>query len=45
MIDQGYKLAVLNEVLCNVEYQPDGSSNNMLRQYLKIRRVLLSGAW
>ena len=24
-----------NEILCNVEYQPDGSSNNMFRQYLK----------
>ena len=35
LIDQDYKLAVLNEVLCNVEYQPDGSSNNMFRQYLK----------
>lgn len=35
LIDQKYKLAVLNEVLCNVEYQPDGSSNNMLRQYLR----------
>ena len=35
LIDQDHKLAVLNEVLCNVEYQPDGSSNNMLRQYLK----------
>ena len=35
LIDQDYKLAVLDEVLCNVEYQPDGSSNNMLRQYLK----------
>lgn len=35
LIDQDYKLAVLNTVLCNVEYQPDGSSNNMLRQYLK----------
>ena len=34
LIDQEYKLAVLNEVLCNVEYQPDGSSRNMLRQYL-----------
>lgn len=34
LIDQCYKLAVLNEVLCNVEYQPDGSSNNMFRQYL-----------
>lgn len=35
LIDQDYKLAVLNDVLCNVEYQSDGSSNNMLRQYLK----------
>ena len=34
LIDQDYKLAVLDEVLCNVEYQPDGSSNNMFRQYL-----------
>ncbi len=29
-----YPLSVLNEVLCNVEYQVDGSSNNMFRQYL-----------
>lgn len=35
LIDQDYKLAVLNDVLCNVEYQPDGSSNNMLRQYMR----------
>ena len=35
LIDQDYTLAVLDEVLCNVEYQPDGSSNTMLRQYLK----------
>lgn len=35
LIDQEYKLAVLNEVLCNVEYQADGSSNTMWRQYLK----------
>jgi hypothetical protein len=34
-IDQKYKLAVLDEVLCNVEYQPDGSTNTMWRQYLK----------
>lgn len=34
LIDQDYRLAVLDEVLCNVEYQPDGSSNNMFRQYL-----------
>ena len=35
LIDQDYKLAVLDDILCNVEYQPDGSSNNMLRQYLR----------
>ena len=35
LIDQEYKLAVLDEILCNVEYQPDGSSNSMLRQYVK----------
>lgn len=35
LIDQEYKMAVLDEVLCNVEYQADGSSMNMLRQYLK----------
>lgn len=35
LIDQDYKLAVLDEILCNVEYQPDGSSNNMFRQYIR----------
>lgn len=35
LIDQDYKMAVLNEPVCNVEYQPDGSSNTMFRQYLK----------
>ncbi len=35
LIDQDYKLAVLNEVLCNVEYQPDGSSGTMWKQYLR----------
>ena len=35
LIDQKYKMAVLDEVLCNVEYQPDGSSNTMWKQYLK----------
>lgn len=35
LIDRDYKLAVLNEVLCNVEYQQDGSSNNMFCQYVK----------
>ncbi|MBE6692478.1 MAG: glycosyltransferase family 2 protein [Ruminococcaceae bacterium] len=35
LIDQEYKLATLNEVLCHVEYQADGSSNTMYRQYVK----------
>lgn len=35
LIDQDYKLAVLDRVLCNVEYQADGSSNTMWNQYLK----------
>lgn len=35
LIDQEYKLAVLNEVLCNVEYQLDGSSATMWKQYVK----------
>jgi len=33
LIDQKYKMAVLNEIVCNVEYQPDGSTNSMLKQY------------
>ena len=35
LIDQDYKLAVLDEVVCIVEYQPDGSSNSMFKQYLR----------
>ena len=35
LIDQSYKMAVLYDILCNVEYQPDGSSNTMWRQYLR----------
>lgn len=35
LIDQDYKMAVLNEPVCNVEYQPDGSTNTMFREYLK----------
>lgn len=35
LIDQDYKLAVLDEVLCNVEYQADGSSATMWSQYVK----------
>ncbi|NIK76104.1 glycosyltransferase involved in cell wall biosynthesis [Paenibacillus castaneae] len=32
-LDQHYELLLLNEVLVHVEYLPDGSSRNMLRQY------------
>ncbi len=35
LIDQDYKLAVLNDVVCLVEYQPDGSSGTMWKQYIK----------
>lgn len=35
LIDQDYKLAILDEVLCNVEYQADGSTGTMWKQYLK----------
>lgn len=35
LIDQSYTLAVLDEVLCNVEYQADGSSASMWKQYLE----------
>lgn len=33
LIDQEYKLLTLNEPLVTVEYQPDGSSYNMYKQY------------
>ncbi len=33
MLDLQYEMLLLNEVLCCVEYLPDGSSLNMLRQY------------
>ena len=35
LIDQEYKLAVLDDVLCNVEYQADGSTATMWKQYVK----------
>lgn len=35
LADQDYELATLNEVVCLVDYQPEGSSNNMWRQYYK----------
>lgn len=34
-LDSKYKLALMNEVICNVEYMEDGSSLNMLKQYRK----------
>lgn len=34
LCDQDYELLVLNDILCNVEYQTDGSSMNMFKQYL-----------
>lgn len=35
LIDQKYKLSVLNEIVCEVEYQADGSTGTMWKQYLK----------
>jgi glycosyltransferase involved in cell wall biosynthesis len=35
MLDTKFEMLLLNEVLCRVEYLPDGSSQNMLKQYLK----------
>lgn len=35
MLDQQYEMLLMNEVLCCVEYMPDGSSMNMLKQYRK----------
>ena len=35
LCDQEYQLAVLDEVLCDVEYQPDGSSMTMVQQYYR----------
>ncbi|AND41933.1 glycosyltransferase family 2 protein [Cytobacillus oceanisediminis] len=33
MLDKKYEMLLMNEVLCCVEYLPDGSSLNMLNQY------------
>ena len=48
-IDIHYPLLLLNNNLCFVEYQTDGMSNNMIRQYLnsprsfsEIRKLLMS---
>ena len=35
LVDQMYKLFVLDEVVCEVEYQADGSTGTMWKQYLK----------
>lgn len=35
LIDQKYRMSVLNEIVCLVEYQADGSTNNMIRQYYR----------
>lgn len=35
MLDKQYELLFMNETICCVEYLPDGSSLNMLRQYRK----------
>ena len=35
MIDKDYKLSVLDQVVCLVEYMPDSSTNNMIRQYYR----------
>ena len=40
LIDQKYKLAVLNEVVCDVEYQEDGNSHIMYKQYMKCPKEL-----
>ena len=35
LIDQDYELLTMNEPVCCVNYQPDGSSMNMFRQYIR----------
>ncbi|MEH7074913.1 glycosyltransferase family 2 protein [Neobacillus drentensis] len=34
MLDQEYEMLLMNEALCCVEYLPDGSSMNILKQYV-----------
>lgn len=38
LIDQQYRLAVLDRVICQVEYQPDGHSTGMWKEYLRSPR-------
>lgn len=35
LIDRDYKLAVIDEVLCNVEYQADGHGAGMWKEYIR----------
>jgi glycosyltransferase involved in cell wall biosynthesis len=35
LIDQEFKLAILDEVVCNVEYQADGHSHGMWKEYVR----------
>lgn len=35
LVDQKYKLFVLNDIICEVEYQADGSTGTMWKQYLE----------
>lgn len=35
LIDQDYKLAVLDEILCNVDYQQDGHTTQMWKEYVR----------
>lgn len=35
LIDQQYQLLIMNEIVCFVEYLPDGSSLNMISQYIR----------
>ncbi len=38
LIDQDYQLAVLDEVVCNVDYQEDGHSHGMWKEYVRSPR-------
>lgn len=38
LIDQDYLLSVLPEVVCNVDYQPDGHTTSMFREYMRSPR-------
>ena len=38
LIDQEYRLAVIDEILCNVDYQVDGHSTLMWKEYMRSPR-------